>query len=536
MPSDALEPISVPPGFWDRSEVLAALEQRDIGALFRLVRQHGGASQTRIGIAAGMPQSEVSLIMRTGPRQRRVTSLSVIGRIADGLHMPDRARIQLGLAHRGQPDADAVDASHRGAFAGRSAHRLANVPDHIEPRLRVDRTRSAADPARPIGTEPEGPPTPPGVTVSGDGHGSARGWPRRRSIVSGYLWKLIRESVNLTQFQLADELSVDVATVQGWESGRHPLASVNTGDLTRFRIQLLGRGAHPRLFAVLSDAIEADAVIDHAVSHGGKIANVRHHPLAATVHRRDLTNLITWPLTGAMPTQLSDLISPSGTRRGSVARCPVLDAEERSRLFAHLLVSADSHRNDEDRLLRRQAVYLLAFDEDPSTKQMLAGEHVQAMRMARRINDIPSWVSVRSAAVALAHAGDRDPLSTFVATGLVDQNQQIANLNYWAYWVGETRDIYTNDDFMRQSAVPWDGARLLEHLINRLGPSVGQAELYVHTVSRLLLARPRLFDRRPELRTRALDRVGQALDHIDLPARARQELSNVAYAIKLSDR
>ena len=100
MRSDALEPIRVPAEFWQHVEVVATLEACDIGALFRLLRQYAGASQTRIGIAVGMPQSEVSLIMNTGPRQRRVTALGVLARIAHGLNMPDHARKHLGLAHQ----------------------------------------------------------------------------------------------------------------------------------------------------------------------------------------------------------------------------------------------------------------------------------------------------------------------------------------------------------------------------------------------------------------------------------------------------
>jgi hypothetical protein len=62
------------------------------------LRQHAGASQTRIGIAVGMPQSQVSVIMSTGRRRRQVTTLDVFVRIADGLGMPDGARRRLGIA------------------------------------------------------------------------------------------------------------------------------------------------------------------------------------------------------------------------------------------------------------------------------------------------------------------------------------------------------------------------------------------------------------------------------------------------------
>jgi hypothetical protein len=41
-----------------------------MGTLFYLLRRHTGASHTRIGIAAGMPQSQVSVIMNEGRLER----------------------------------------------------------------------------------------------------------------------------------------------------------------------------------------------------------------------------------------------------------------------------------------------------------------------------------------------------------------------------------------------------------------------------------------------------------------------------------
>jgi len=90
-----LEPIRVDPAFWRRVDVSNALGQRDIGALFRLVRRHAGASQHRIGTAVDIQQGTVSAIMRG---DRVVTSIDVLERIADGLGIPDEARVRIGLA------------------------------------------------------------------------------------------------------------------------------------------------------------------------------------------------------------------------------------------------------------------------------------------------------------------------------------------------------------------------------------------------------------------------------------------------------
>jgi hypothetical protein len=56
MPGRANDFIEIPDAFWQRSETLAALRDRNIGRLFALIGQYAGASQTQIGIACGMAQ------------------------------------------------------------------------------------------------------------------------------------------------------------------------------------------------------------------------------------------------------------------------------------------------------------------------------------------------------------------------------------------------------------------------------------------------------------------------------------------------
>jgi tetratricopeptide (TPR) repeat protein len=123
MASRMLEPLQIPAGFWTWDSVCTALDERDIGELFRLLRRYTGVSQTRIGIAVGMPQSQVSLIMSTGPRRRHVTAHDVFARIADGLAMPDHARRRLGLAPaiepaNGRPGIVLVPSDHGPALNG----------------------------------------------------------------------------------------------------------------------------------------------------------------------------------------------------------------------------------------------------------------------------------------------------------------------------------------------------------------------------------------------------------------------------------
>ncbi|MGH4017560.1 MAG: helix-turn-helix domain-containing protein [Pseudonocardiaceae bacterium] len=95
MEGTAYEPLSIPVWAWQRDELRAVLRRRDIGGLFRLAQRYGGVSQSQLAVATGLLQGRISEIIKG---TRMVTTLEVFERIADGLGMPDEARILLGLA------------------------------------------------------------------------------------------------------------------------------------------------------------------------------------------------------------------------------------------------------------------------------------------------------------------------------------------------------------------------------------------------------------------------------------------------------
>ena len=92
--------IDIPSWAWQRPDTRALLTDRDVAALFKFVQQYSGASQTKIGAATGIQQGRVNEIVNG---RREVGRLDVLERIADGLTMPDEARVLFGLAPR-NPD------------------------------------------------------------------------------------------------------------------------------------------------------------------------------------------------------------------------------------------------------------------------------------------------------------------------------------------------------------------------------------------------------------------------------------------------
>lgn len=87
------DPSALPHAFWVRPEVKNALEAADFGALFRLLDEHG-MIQARICEATGLSPNRVSMITRG---KQTVIKLRLMIRIADGLGMPDFARMWLGI-------------------------------------------------------------------------------------------------------------------------------------------------------------------------------------------------------------------------------------------------------------------------------------------------------------------------------------------------------------------------------------------------------------------------------------------------------
>jgi transcriptional regulator with XRE-family HTH domain len=103
-------PVTLPAWAWHRDEVRSALRERNIGALFRAAQRYAGASQSRIAVATGLLQGRVSEVMRG---TRTVSTLELFERIANGLDMPDDARMLLGLAPRHPAGLDHLSATGR---------------------------------------------------------------------------------------------------------------------------------------------------------------------------------------------------------------------------------------------------------------------------------------------------------------------------------------------------------------------------------------------------------------------------------------
>lgn len=87
-------PAALPRSLRADPRVSAALDRRDVGAVFALARAQAGISYNRISEACGIRAERVSKMARG---DGTVTSLPVLERIADGLRIPGR---DLGLAPR----------------------------------------------------------------------------------------------------------------------------------------------------------------------------------------------------------------------------------------------------------------------------------------------------------------------------------------------------------------------------------------------------------------------------------------------------
>ncbi|WP_187689635.1 helix-turn-helix transcriptional regulator [Nocardia wallacei] len=348
--------------------------------------------------------------------------------------------------------------------------------------------------------------------------------------ISGYVLKLLREAADLTQSRLAELLRVDTTTVSGWESGRRSLASVRAGDLARLRALLTRHGAPPDAVALLAAAMDADLIVGDILTATDS-HDLAAHPLASGVHQRTLASLITWPINGIAPPPLAGLAARRG--RGPRPNAPQISAELRRDFFDRLRATADRAHRPADILLRRQATYLLGFDQHPDSETWITGQAMRRLHTSPH-DAAPARLAVRSAAITLASHGDPDPLRHYVSQLADDHSQQLTNLLYWAYWVGEIGNVTYPDDTTMVAIDPhsWTGRTLLLHLTRQIEPGTDHIDLYIRTLADLISSHPHLLDE-PVLRTRTM----AAVDLIDgdpaLTIPARRTLDNVGYAVRL---
>jgi transcriptional regulator with XRE-family HTH domain len=351
-------------------------------------------------------------------------------------------------------------------------------------------------------------------------------------VVSGFLFKLLRGSIGCTQADLAERLGVDNNTIQGWESGRRPLAAMRAVELVRLGRQMTHLGAPAGAVSLLATAVTADEFLTTAVRAGDSHIPLFDNPLANMVHRRDFVALVTWPFTGIVPSPLRHLPMPKA--RGPVTDRPQLPAGLRRRFFDQMMVSADTAGNDGN-LIRRQATYLLGFDDSAASTAWLAAQHERTAVRSIDSHDVPAGILSRSASLALARQGDLDPVRHFIQGTLSEDKQMLGALTYWAYWLGEIPETYSDDDSMLTNTGDlWSGRRLIEHLITHLSDATN-AEMNIHSLLGLVMARRGLLESDPALRRRTIVAIDQA-DGETLSRHARSELANLRFAAQLASR
>ncbi|MEU7856809.1 helix-turn-helix transcriptional regulator [Nonomuraea sp. NPDC049141] len=306
--------------------------------------------------------------------------------------------------------------------------------------------------------------------------------------------KVIRESAGLTQERFAERLSVDITTVQGWESGRRPLMATSTGTYLGLRHSLLCLGAQPRLLLQLDTALEADRFIGYVLSANPGDATADDHPLATWVITRPFTDLVAWPFTKTAPSAVAAVAKGIG-RRGPAGAGPSLLPDERAHFFDRLKTAAESADVESVKglLLRRQAHYVAGFDDGGDTADWLASmQRAEERRTGKTVGDwTPSWAVIRSGAHSLARIGDREGLQHFIRTRLANDVCEVANLNYWAYWLGEVSEPQVSDMFMVElSPDDWRGTHLGRHLTSKLDSANPYVDVVVHTLWALFMLRP----------------------------------------------
>ncbi|MFJ7276033.1 helix-turn-helix domain-containing protein [Kitasatospora sp. NPDC098663] len=357
-------------------------------------------------------------------------------------------------------------------------------------------------------------------------------------VITGYLFKVIREQIPRTQDELADELGVDKSTLQGWESGRRPLSSTRAGNLVAMRRKLIRLGAPSGLVEMLSTAMDADLLLAEILRVESMRGRLSQHPLAGWVLTRESTHMIGWAVSGVLPAVVAGHSTLPAARRGPVSSSPLLEQSIRRRFFEGLRVTSEAaeQAGEGAALLRRQVWYLSSYDRDWDAAAWFDGLRRRGAVTATVEGWSPGWVEARSVAAALARQGDPSLMRDFINCSIADHDEaEAANLNYWAHWLGLDGRPQTGDGFMAERDRPmWDAAALLRALALRLDRAVECTDLYIHSIWALIVSRRGLLESDPHTARELAERVSRLLDGSTLSIESRRELESVHYGLRIS--
>lgn len=347
------------------------------------------------------------------------------------------------------------------------------------------------------------------------GRGRTRGTSPVRGLIGGATLRALRNSIGLTQEQLAERLTVSPESLQSWETGRWSLVHMRYTELQRIRRTLHLAGVAPHLLHVWDESLNADAIVE-----GFSVDDPELHPLALVVPNRLLSELLAWPLSGQSPRQLRDheprMHVPPGVQ---------------DELAANLRAVTDrAGHGERAAMLRRQAKFFVA--EHTKSRAWIEDLTARELRSQPQLAEwSPEWTVARSHAVTKAMTGDPAPLQNFVRTGLVNDEVMEANLRYWAYWVGEIPSMWSADSAMLNEQQPWSGRVLLDSLIIGL-EAAPYRELCAHSVWALLHRRASLAAT-PVVARRLTQAIATAREFQDgtLSEHARRRLDQVDYLI-----
>jgi len=148
---------------------------------------------------------------------------------------------------------------------------------------------------------------------------------------------------------------------------------------------------------------------------------------------------------------------------------------------------------------------------------------------------VTGLLEARSASVALASTGDGTHIHDFISH-MDDTRAEVANLNYWAHWIGELNDEQTSDAFMLDDDTrSWTGIRLLRHLTNRLDPGSPHLPLNLCTLHALVASRPSLLNGRPTVRAPLVEALDKLSSADRLTVTGRDQLAGLQYALRIAD-